>query len=357
MTVFYHAFLEGVSACIPRRRIHIHDMGFDIKTVDRISRVTGIREVCVAEKGVTIADYCTEAAERLLSEMEFDRGRIDGIVFVTPQPDYIVPATAGVLQRRLGIPKKCVAIDMNHGCTGFLYGLFQGFLMVESGFCKHVLVCCGDAPTRLLHPKDKSVRLIHGDGGAAMLVSASGGNTPSAFSFLHDGNGIEHLYIPAGGARTPRAPGITDVEREEEEGNIRTLETIHMNGMEVMRFALTEAPHLIEEVRRGLEWQQEDVTTFAFHQANAFMVKSLAKQMMLPMEKVLLDVEDVGNIGAASLGLLLCRSAQKGILCAKQTIMCAFGTGLSCVAAGMDLSATYFSPVHEISFAERKPFP
>ena len=347
MTLFNKALLSGVSASIPRHRVHIHDMGFDIKTVDRISKLTGIREVRVASEGMTVADYCIDAAEHLFSEMQFDRSRIDGLVLVTPQPDYILPGTVGVLQRRLGLPKHCVAMDINHGCPGFVYALFQGFLLVETGFCQSVLACCGDLPTRTVNPQDKSMRLVHGDGCAAMLITASDAAPTAAFSFRHDGSGLEHLYIPAGGARMPRRAGVTDRPEMDEEGNWHTLENVRMNGMELMRFAVEEVPETIADVMQLQGWSQADVTAYAVHQANAFMVKSLARQMGVPSEKVPVDMEDTGNIGAASIGLLLCRMKGKGAGL-KRTVMCAFGTGLSCAAGAMDLASTYFSPVHEI---------
>ena len=348
MVLFNKTLLSGVSASIPRHRVHIHDMGFDIKTVDRISKLTGIREVCVAPEGMTTADYCIDAAEHLFSEMQFDRSQIDGIVYVTPQPDYIVPGTVGVLQRRLGLPKKCVAMDIKHGCPGFIYALFQAVLLVESGFCRNVLTCCGDIPTRNVNAKDKSMRLVHGDGGAAMLVTASEVGHPSAFAFHHDGTGLEYLYVPAGGARMPRKPGVTDQPVEDAEGNVHTLENVRMNGLELMRYIVTEVPGTIQEVMEAQDWGQEDVTAYALHQANAFIVKSLSRQMGLPLDKVPVDMEDTGNIGAASVALLLCRQMEKSALDLRRTVMSGFGTGLSSGAAAMDLSGTYFSPVHEI---------
>lgn len=347
MTLFNKAFLAGISTSIPAHRVHIHDMDFDIKTVDRISKLTGIREVRVAAEGMTVADYCIDAAEHLFTEMQFDRSKIDGIVLATPQPDYILPGTVGILQRRLGLSKHCVAMDINHGCPGFIYALFQGFLLVESGFCKSVLACCGDLPTRTVNPKDKSLRLVHGDGCAAMLIVASDESHPVAFSFRHDGNGLEHLYIPAGGARMPRKPGVTDCPELDEEGNWHTLENVRMNGMELMRFAVEEVPGTMGDVMKLQGWSQDEVTAFALHQANAFMVKSLARQMGLPLEKVPVDMMDTGNIGAASIALLLCRMKEKG-MDLHRVLMCAFGTGLSCAAGAMNLEDTYFSPVHEI---------
>lgn len=348
MTLFNKAIMAGVSASIPKHRVHIHDMDFDIKTVDRISKLTGIREVCVAPEGMTTADYCIDAAEHLFSEMQFDRSQIDGIVYVTPQPDYIVPGTVGVLQRRLDLPKHCVAMDIKHGCPGFIYALFQAVLLVESGFCQNVLTCCGDIPTCNINEKDKSMRLVHGDGGAAMLVTASEGGHPSAFAFRHDGTGIEYLYVPAGGARMPRKSGVTDQPVEDAEGNIHTLENVCMNGLELMRYIVSEVPGTIQEVLDVQGWEHKDVTAYALHQANAFIVKSLARQMGLPLAKVPVDMEDTGNIGAASVALLLCRQMEKSSLDLSRVVMSGFGTGLSSAAAAMDLSSTYFSPVHEI---------
>ncbi|WP_082034253.1 3-oxoacyl-ACP synthase III family protein [Cohnella kolymensis] len=212
-------------------------------------------------------------------------------------------------------------------------------MMIASGGCSRVLLCAGDVSTRLVHSGDRSVRMVFGDGGSATLVERGAGT--AHFNIRTDGSGAEHLMIPAGGSRKARSLE-TSAPYEAEDGNIRSEETLRMNGMEVMSFALREVPPMIDELLESAGWNKEEVGSFALHQANRFMLDYLRKKMKLNKSAVPIAVESVGNTGPASIPLML--SIKHSILAEEErldkVVMCGFGVGLSWASCAFELSST-----------------
>ena len=340
--------IAGMAVTVPKERVDLLDLGFDAYTMQRTMKLTGVRSVRYAADGMTSSDYCLDAAQALLVELSVPGESVDGIVFLTPHPDYYYPGNTGTIQSRLGLSKRCVALDVNHACTAMVYGLYLADLVIRAGECHNVLVCCGDTSSRHLHPKDRAMRMVIGDGGAAALVTA-GGEHLSKYAFFHDGDRMRTLYTPAGGERMPICPGVTDREETDAEGNVRTLEHEYMDGMEVMRFVMHEVPPLIDVVLQKSEWTHEDASVYALHQANVFIVKSLMRAMQLPKDKVLIDIDGIGNIGGASVALALCNAAQTADTAGwDKSVLAGFGSGLSAAAMTADLSETVFLPMREL---------
>ncbi len=337
----------GMAATVPKETFDLTSLGYDPDAMRRTMKLTGVHQVRTAPPEKTAADYCTDAAGRLFHKIGMASDKIDGIIFATPHPDYVYPGNCGIIQSRLHIPQKCIAMDINHSCTGMIYGIFVASMMLKTRTAKNVLVCCGDTATKHTNPKDRALRMVQGDGGGAVIVS-NGGTEEMAFSFCHDGDGIKHLYVPAGGDRMPLKAGVTDVEVADEEGNIRTLADEYMDGLEVMRFVMNEMPKLVEDVLRQKEWDKEAVDLYAFHQANAFIVQSLARKLRISKKKALLGIEGYGNIGGSSVALALCQAAVDKMSAWEKIVFCTFGTGMSGAAMTADLSHTHFCDVGEI---------
>ncbi len=337
----------GLSTSIPKDEFDLAELGYDADVLRRTMKLTGIQKVRMAPSDKSAADYCTDAAERLIDEMNFDKTKIDGIIFATPHPDYVYPGNCGIVQSRLKLPKRCIAMDINHSCTGLIYAIFVADMMIRTRQAENVLVCCGDTATKHTNPKDRALRMVLGDGGGAAIISG-GGDDNMAFSFYHDGDGLKYLYVPAGGERMPLEPGVTDIESSDEDGNIRTLEDEYMDGLEVMRFVMNEMPKLIDGVLAKKGWEKDGADLYAFHQANAFIVNSLARKMKIKKDKVLLSVDGVGNIGGASVALAMCREAYGKSKEWRKAVFCTFGTGMSGAAMTADLSHTHFCQVSEI---------
>lgn len=175
---------------------------FGTWTEDKIYQKTGIRERHVVD-GELVSDLAARAAEKLFEEHGVDRETIDFLLLCTESPDYYLPATACVVQDRLGLKKTTGALDYNLGCSGFIYGLALTKGLIAAGIASKVLLITADTLTRTIHPKDKSTRTIFGDAAAAILVEPSDTARIGDFILGTDGSGMDKLIIPAGAWAAP----------------------------------------------------------------------------------------------------------------------------------------------------------
>ncbi|MDM8549341.1 ketoacyl-ACP synthase III [Desulfobacterales bacterium HSG2] len=330
-------FVSAIAAAMPEEVFDLTEL-YDIyekKEVDQIIRTNGISKVRIAGEDVCASDLCEKAAGMILADE--DKERVTGIVFVSQTPDHILPATSAALQHRLGLPTSAVAFDISTGCPGYVYGLYQGALLVSSGSCNAVLVCAGDVITRYVNPLDRSNRMVFGDAGSATLIEKGDGQM--AFSFMTDGSGREHLIIPAGGCRYP-VDENSEMVSVREDGNMRSDEDLFMHGLEIMNFSIREVPKAVDAVLAKMDWSKSDVGLFGFHQANKFMLDYLRKMIKVPAESVPVAMEETGNTGPASIPLMLAleheRLATEDRL--GKAVLCGFGVGLSCAAIAAELS-------------------
>lgn len=340
-TTFSCSRIAGVAAAVPAARTDLSTLAsrWGERDVANIIQSTGITHVREAPPGVTAADLCEAAARSLLPALGVAPSDIDGIVFVSQTPDYVMPATSAVLQHRLGLERRVAAFDVSYGCSGYVYGLLQADLLIGSGLCRSVLVCAGDTTTRVINPLDRAVRMLFGDGGSATLVVQ--GDHTHAYSVRTDGSGARSLIVPAGGARQPRSEA-TRVAREGEDGNVRSDEDLYMDGIAVLYMALRDVPEAIDEAVALAGWARGDVSFFGLHQANRFMTDYLAKKLKAPPGAVPFGAADVGNTGPASIPLLLAREHAR--LAAEdrleRSVLCGFGVGFSVAAMTAPLTHT-----------------
>jgi 3-oxoacyl-[acyl-carrier-protein] synthase-3 len=330
--------LLAVAVSLPKVSMDLAELGtvFGTEEVLRIIKDTGILRVRLAPPGICASDLCEKAAVKLLAETQAE---VEGIVFISQTPDYILPATSLLLQQRLGLPKDIVAFDINYGCSGYVYGLYQAALLISSGSCNAVLVCAGDVISRFINPGDRSLRMVMGDAGSATIVTK--GTDQLTFKILSDGSGAHHLMVPAGGARYPRNDqSQRSIEREY--GNLRSDENLFMDGMEIMKFAIRDVPKVIGDLLEYRGWQISEIDVVGFHQANKFIIEYLRKKLQLSKEAVPIALGETGNTGSASIPLMLALewarlSTEKRL---ERAILCGFGTGLSCAAVALNLSST-----------------
>jgi len=160
--------------------------GLDRAQLERVSAAVGLKKRLIAPPGVTALDLCEDAARRLLAALDVDPSSIDAVVFVTQTPDHPQPNNASLLHGRLGLAKSVLSYDLNHGCSGWIYGLHQAALLCAHGGAARVLLCAGDTLSRLTNPADRSLDPIFGDAGSATLVERTGRSEPWHFEFGTD---------------------------------------------------------------------------------------------------------------------------------------------------------------------------
>jgi 3-oxoacyl-[acyl-carrier-protein] synthase-3 len=301
---------------------------FGTWTEDKIYQKTGIRERHVVD-GELVSDLAARAAENLFAEHGIDRNTIDFLLLCTESPDYYLPATACVVQDRLGMKKSIGALDYNLGCSGFIYGLALSKGLIAAGVASRVLLITADTLSRTIHPKDKSTRTIFGDAAAAILVEASDTDRIGGFVLGTDGSGMDKLIIPAGAWAAPRTQE-TAAERTNRWGNTRSAENLYMNGPEVLNFTLATVPEAVRQVLEAHSLKLDDVDLFVFHQATLLILEHLRKEIGIPPEKFFMNMENKGNTVSATIPMALRDAADQGKLRPGDRVMAVgFGVGYS----------------------------
>lgn len=297
-------------------------------SAEKILAKTGISLRHVSGPEETAVDLAERAAKKLFAQGLVAVSEIDFVLLCTQSPDYKLPSSACILQERLGISKGAGALDYDLGCSGFVYGLALAKGLVVGGLAKKVLLLTAETYTKYIHPMDKSVRTIFGDGAAATLVDAAAAKMIGEFVFGTDGRGADKLIVPAGGARTPFLKNTKEIV--DESGNHRTDNDIFMSGPEIFNFTLDIVPKTMDLVciKNGIGRDQVDL--FVFHQANKFMLDTIRKVNLIPKAKFYIDMEDTGNTVSSTIPIALVRAREKSVLKPGMKVMVmGFGVGLS----------------------------
>lgn len=302
-------------------------------SAEKIFAKTGIRQRRIAAVDETAADMATKAAQRLFAKGSVSAADVDFIIFCTQAPDYILPTSACIIQHVLGVPKSTGAVDINLGCSGFVYALSLANGLIISGAAKCVLVLTADTYSKFINPLDKSVRTLFGDAATATAVVQADVEYQSIgpFVFGTDGGGAKHLMVETGGSRTPRSVE-TAAEAEDSSGNVRSRDNLYMDGGAVMAFTLKEVPKVVMALREAAGLSRDDVSTYVLHQANRFMLDALRKKLDVAEEKLPIRMEMVGNTVSSTIPLVLSEMMDAGGFVGKKIMLVGFGVGLSWAA-------------------------
>jgi 3-oxoacyl-[acyl-carrier-protein] synthase-3 len=300
-------------------------------SVEKIEEKTGIAERWIAADDECASDLGTIAARKLLDSGACKPTDIDFILFCTQSPDHFLPTSACLMQERLGIPTSAGALDFNLGCSGFVYGLGLAKALIESGQATNVLLITAETYSKYIHPKDKSVRTLFGDAGAATLVRGKIEVDEQVGPFVYgtDGCGGKNLMVPAGGMRQP-APPEGEVAIADSDGNVRSSANLYMNGPEIFGFTLKVVPKVVSELLTRAGKDLGDIDLFVFHQANQYMLEHLRKKLKIPTEKFFVGMRHCGNTVSCTIPIALKQAAGEGHLKAGMTVMLVgFGVGYS----------------------------
>ena len=234
-----------------------------------------------------------------------------------------MPTTACLIQQRLNLRTSIGALDFNLGCSGFVYGLSLADALIRSGAAERILLITAETYSKYIHPTDRSLRTIFGDGAAATLIDAAAEPSLGGFVFGTDGRGADTLMVGQGGAR-PAADALQPRKRR------RWPSALVMDGPEIVKFTLDVVPSMIERVLRQSRWSRDDVELYLMHQATFFMLDHLRARLELPEEKIPLALREYGNTVSSTLPLLMHDLRAGGRLRpGTRTLLVGFGVGLS----------------------------
>lgn len=328
VSVFSQTQVAGVCCALPKNEVHTADVTskLGIASPGKVVSMTGIEKRRIAPPSMCASDLCEAAAIKLLDSLGWDKASVEALVFVSQTPDYILPATACDLHRRLGLAKTTVAFDVNLGCSGYVYGLWLASSLVESGL-KRVLLLVGDTISKLISPEDKATVFLFGDSGSATALERKPGQL--VFVLGTDGSGVPHLIVPAGQAREPKDSVSMEIKADES-GNRRGRHQLHMNGPEVMSFTLREVPPLFEQLLQHSGIGRDQVDAVVMHQANQFLLDALAKKMGIPKERVPSSLACYGNTSCGSIPVTFTTCLSRDLAkSTKHIVMMGFGVGWS----------------------------
>lgn len=311
----------GLGSYLPERRVTNFDLEKVLDTSDEWIRTrTGIVERRMAEENQTTSDLAAIAAKRALEDAKLTPDDIDLIIVGTNSPDMIYPATACLVQDKIGAAGKCAAFDLQAGCTGWVYSTVVGSQFIQTGAYKHVLVIGAEVITRLMDPTDRGTYVLFGDGAGAVVLGEVEEGGIEGFELYADGSISEHLIYPAGGSKMPFSE---EVLKE------RSYYT-KMNGSEVFKFSVREISRISKKLLEKTNTKLEDVDWFIPHQANLRIIQAGIEKLGIPMEKVVVTIDKLGNSSAATVPVSLDMLRKEGKLKKGDLLlMVSFGAGMT----------------------------
>lgn len=321
--------LKGISAAVPKQAEDNNN--FELMTEAERAlfiKTVGIRYRRIAPQGVTASDLCLSAAEKLIGELNWNRGDIRILVFITQTPDYIIPNTASLLQQKLGLPKSCIAFDANLGCSGYVYGLsIIGSLLQNMPEAKALLLV-GDISTSTISMQDKSTAPLFSDAGSATALEYNAG-CQIHFNLQTDGKEFDDIIIPGGGYRNQFSEKLLNYT-EYEKGISRNELHMKLDGIKIFNFGLREVVPNIDALLNEKGIEKDSIDYFVFHQANLLMLESIRKKLKAAPEKVPYSLYEYGNTSSATIPVTMVARLRGALQSEKvKLLLSGFGVGLS----------------------------
>lgn len=323
--------LRGVTGTVPNHPVKTIDLGlFTQEEADTFDNTVGIKNRYLASEDVCASDLCYDAAVRLIDGLGWEKETIDVLVFASVTGDFKTPPTSGILQDRLGLPSSTFVLDIPMGCCGSVYAINVAGNLLSSGSVKRALLLVGDTALRMGSSKDKSRVPLFGDCGTVMALEYDADADDIIIDFNTLGSGYEALMTPHGGFRHPITPE-SFIEEDFGNGVIRAPKDTLINGMDVFSFAITKPPLSIKKMIESLNLDKDnDIDYFLIHQANKLIVDRIVKKLKLPIDKVPYDLQEFGNLGGASIPMLMTYNLKDELSTRPLTLLCsAFGLGLT----------------------------
>lgn len=319
----YRSRIAGTGSFLPEKRLSNEDLEKIVETNDQwIRERTGIRWRRIAEDGVNTSDLALEASKRALEVAKLTPQDIDMILVATESPDQPMPSTACILQHKLGA-KNVMSVDISAACSGFVYGFTIADQFIRAGTYKTILVVGAEVLHRYVNYQDRETCILFGDGaGAAIITRATDDEESKVYStHLHADGAISDLFVlPAGGSAMPFTQKVLD------DGN----HWVRMKGREIFKHAVRTMAQSCEEALNANNMNAGDVSWVVPHQANLRIIEAVAKHFDIPMEKVVIEIEDMGNTSAATVIVALDRAIRDGrIKRGQNIILTAFGAGVT----------------------------
>ena len=306
MTTKKRAKITALGRYVPPRVVTNHDLAKTVETNhDWIVSRTGISERHWVEPGTPTSELAAHAATDLLRQRGIEASEIDLIIVVTVTPDMFFPATACLVQDKIGA-SRAWGFDLSAACSGFLYGLTVGAQFIESGAHQKVMVIGADVMTSVLNPEDRATLVLFGDAAGAILLEPSEDENIGLLDFFHevDGSGGQYLCMPGGGSLNPSSAATVE----------KKMHYVHQQGQAVFKFAVRKMEELSRTLLERNNLTGDDLSCFIAHQANIRIISAASEKLGLPPEKVIKNIHKYGNTTGGTIPLAIGDALDEGKL-------------------------------------------
>jgi len=341
--------IVGMQAAIPPHRHSYVDTPeiFSQEEADKIYSSTGIHSRRILPKHLCASDMCVAAAQALLKRLCWDPSTVDVLLYVSQDSDYALPATACLMQARLGLSSSAACLDVSLGCSGFVYASWMASQLLNGSNGKRALVLCGDTSSRHLCENDRGTLPLFGDAGVATAFEFDEKHSDSYAVFGTDGTGGQHIAVEAGGRRNPIMPDKSGFAKYPPEFYEKS--RLHLNGAAVFSFTLKVVPKLIKDVLALAGIDKDEIDMVVMHQANQFILEHLRKKAKFPKDRYLIDMEKFGNTSSASVPLAICHQLTDYFQDKpRKVLLGGFGVGWSWGAIILDMALQVSPQIIEI---------
>lgn len=319
----YRGHISGLGSYLPEKKLTNFDLEKMVDTSDQwIRERTGIVARRMAAPNQVTSDLALIASQEAMRMAKVEAKDIDAIFFATVSPDQPMPNTACVLQRKLGA-RDIMAVDISAACSGFVYALSMADQFIRTGVYRHILVVGAEVLHKYVNYKDRETCILFGDGaGAAVMSRAESPQDGEILSVhMHADGGISDLFVlPAGGSAMPLSQEVLD----------NNWQFVRMKGREIFKHAVRTMSHACQEALDANGMSADQVSWVIPHQANVRIIEAVAKHFGLPIEKVIVEIEDMGNTSAATIPVAMHKAVLDGRIKRGQYILLtAFGAGIT----------------------------
>lgn len=343
---FKNIKVAGVACAVPKNEIKTESYKpiFGDEEVEKFMAMTGVKASHRTLEHQTCSDLGYRAARELLAHKGVKPEEIGTLLFSSHSPDYRRPSTAFVLQHRLGVPEEAVCYDISLGCSSLVVGMQTMASIMSTSDMRYGLLFVGDTAGKSVNPHDRSSAMLFGEAGAVMLLEKTQNDADQIKALVRsDGSGYKYMIIPGGGYRNLHASEKVVMCAD---GNERSLMNSFIQGTSVFTFTIFDVPRLIKDFWKQTATGPDDYDCFAFHQANLYILKQIAKKTKIPFDRMPITLDRYGNTSGASAIVSLCDVYGAGNDNKTIKVMaCGFGIGISLGATSFEINTDDILPI------------
>ena len=328
--------IAGISCCVPKEKVFNKSISTH-KNINRAIKAIGIKSRHVAKKKICTSDLVIKSAKHILKKLKWKKEDVDILLFVTQTPDFLTPATSGILQDKLGLKKSTLVFDINLGCSGYTHGLIAITSLMNNLNLKKGLLAVGDVTSKLVNEKDNVSNLLFGDAGSVTAINKNVNSQDIYCDYYSDGSGYDDIIVPTHSLSGRNILNKNEIiNKKDSNTNLRSNINIMLNGPNIFNFAINHVPDKIKKISKKIK----NIKYCFLHQANKMIQDSIEKQLSNKNFVFATSLKDYGNTSSATIPITICKNYSYQKLSGGYALLCGFGVGLSISTVVINLEKT-----------------